>query len=360
MTQTELWVNRTNYRDTRFVQTQPALLSDGEIRVAITKFALTSNNVSYAVSGDMIGYWNYFPTGEEGWGKVTVWGVAKVIESNHSDIQVGEQIQGFFPMVTHLVLCPCNIKQQRFDDGLEHRLSLPALYNRYNRCQAEPDFMKALEDERCILFPLYITGYVIADFLFDNAYFSAEQIIIGSVSSKTAYSLAAFLQDSDYTGRVIGLTSPANVEFVNQLNVCDQVVPYDSLNTIENTTSVYVDMSGNKAVLSTLHHHLGDNMKSSQIVGVTHWDNAGNNKDLPGAQPVLFFTPGQIDKRNKELGLGVLTDKAFIASTELAHKFKQLIATEYHHGIEAADTMWHALLDNDVSGQRGIMIVLEG
>ena len=32
----------------------------------IEKFGLTSNNVSYAVSGDVIGYWGFYPA-EDNW-----------------------------------------------------------------------------------------------------------------------------------------------------------------------------------------------------------------------------------------------------------------------------------------------------
>ena len=75
----ELWINRSDYRKTKAVSAQQKRLEDGQVRVAIDKFAITSNNVSYAVSGDAIGYWRFFPAGE-GWGKVTVWGFGDVVE----------------------------------------------------------------------------------------------------------------------------------------------------------------------------------------------------------------------------------------------------------------------------------------
>ncbi len=359
ITHTEIWVNRTNYHNTRSVELPQPQLAEGEIYVAIDKFALTANNVTYAVSGDMIGYWNYFPTNEEDWGKVTVWGMGDVIESKHPDIAVGERIYGFFPMASHLVMLPGGVKEQSFFDDYEHRRQLPALYNRYNRCQAEPEMMHELEDMRCILFPLYMTGYIIADFLYSNDYFDAEQIIISSVSSKTGYSLAAFLRENNYSGRIIGLTSPSNVDFVKSLTFCDQVVTYDYANSVANLPSVYVDMSGDKSVLSALHHHLGDNMKSSQIVGATHWKSFNEKVVLPGARPTLFFAPAQIDKRNKEWGPQVLTEKGFTATVRLSSKLKQLIETEYHQGVEAIEMLWRALLDNAVSGKRGIMASLK-
>jgi len=82
---TEVWVNRNDYRNTKIVKTVARALEDGEVRVAIDKFGLTSNNVSYAVSGDMIGYWKYYPANDP-WGKVPVWGIGEVVESNTANI----------------------------------------------------------------------------------------------------------------------------------------------------------------------------------------------------------------------------------------------------------------------------------
>jgi NADPH:quinone reductase-like Zn-dependent oxidoreductase len=78
---TELWVDRKDYRNTRIVSAPLPALREGEVLVAIDRFGLTSNNVSYALSGDMIGYWGYYPA-EGDWGKVPVWGCANVVESS--------------------------------------------------------------------------------------------------------------------------------------------------------------------------------------------------------------------------------------------------------------------------------------
>jgi hypothetical protein len=59
--------------------------------VAIDKFALTSNNVTYGLTGDAIGYWGYFPA-EQQWGKIPVWACGNVIESHSDDIKMGERL----------------------------------------------------------------------------------------------------------------------------------------------------------------------------------------------------------------------------------------------------------------------------
>ncbi|MDT0596477.1 DUF2855 family protein [Glaciecola petra] len=356
---TEIWVNKKNFRETKVVCKDAPQLDEGCIRVRIDKFALTSNNVSYAVSGELFKYWQFYPTGmDEKWGNVTVWGMADVIESSHNDISVGERINGFFPMASHTDLQIGKAKDQFLIDTSEHRLSLPPLYNNYPRCQSEPEMMKMLEIERCVLFPLYMTGYVLADFAQCNDYFEAEQIIVGSVSSKTGYSTAAFLRENGYKGKVVGLTSPRNIEFVRSLEVCDELITYADVEQIQKIPSLYLDMSGNKGVISALHNHLKNDIKSSQLVGATHWDSTQFEYKLPGPKPELYFTPTHAEKRAKELGAAVFIQQNFMASAQLSIKLKSLLKNEFHRGTEQAISIWEGLLDNKVDGQRGIMISL--
>ena len=219
MTQcTELWVNRGDFRTTRVVTSKMTDLGVGEVLVAIDKFGLTANNVSYAVSGDMIGSWGYYPAEGE-WGKVPVWGCANVIESRCDEIPVGDRLWGFVPMASHAVLQPGKIREDQFTDVSKHRQALPDLYNSYRRTHAEPEFLREMETERCLLFPLFATSYLLYDYLIDNDFFGARQVLIGSVSSKTGFGLAQMLHNDPSVGqRIVGLTSPSNVAFVEGLH----------------------------------------------------------------------------------------------------------------------------------------------
>ncbi len=75
----------------------------------------------------------------------------------------------------------------------------------------------------------------------------------------------------------------------------EQTLPRD-------TATVYVDMSGDGAVRSALHHHFADNLKYSCAVGGTHWDALAGGSGLPGPRPTLFFAPAQIKKRMADWG----------------------------------------------------------
>ena len=74
------------------MQSDLAKPGEGEILVAIDKFAMIANHVTYAASGDIFGYWQFYPTGEDPWGKVTVWGIGEVLASHAEDFAVGERL----------------------------------------------------------------------------------------------------------------------------------------------------------------------------------------------------------------------------------------------------------------------------
>lgn len=360
MTQcTELWVDRSDLRKSKVVDTELPELAPGEVLVAVDKFGLTANNVSYAVTGDMIGYWGYYPA-QGDWGKVPVWGCADVVASNCSDVLVGERLWGIFPMASHAKLQPGKIRDDYFMDEAEHRRALPELYNQYRRTQAEPEFLQQMETERCLLFPLLATSYLLYDYLIDNDFFGAKQVLIGSVSSKTGFGLAKMLHDDPQVAqRIVGLTSPSNVSFVESLGCCDQVVVYGEEGTIDaSLPAAYVDMSGDAQLTATLHNLLGENMMESAMVGATHWEERGAAEGLPGAKPTFFFAPAQIGKRNADWGPGVAMTRAMMASAEIAKGLQGQMEIEWTRDAESLAQLWKDLLDNKVAPSRGLMVTL--
>ncbi len=47
--------------------------AEGEVVLALDRFSLTTNNITYAAYGDAIGYWKVFPTGHDDCGLMPVW-----------------------------------------------------------------------------------------------------------------------------------------------------------------------------------------------------------------------------------------------------------------------------------------------
>lgn len=314
-------LNRCKFE--KAVRTKDDDLESGQILVCIDSFGFTANNITYAVFGDAMGYWNFFPA-PSGWGRIPVWGFADVAASRSDAVEIGERIFGYFPMSTHLILEPRGASAAAFVDGSAHRTSLHPVYNQYNRNAGDPAYDSRYEKLQMLFRPLFMTSFLLDDFLADNEFFGARSVILSSASSKTAYGLAFLLSSNrgavtngaaGLTGaprrpersgyEVIGLTSESHRSFVEGLGCYDRVASYDEIDSLSaDVATAFVDMAGDGDVRGRLHRHFGDNMKYSCMVGATHWDRQGSIGPLPGAEPLMFFAPDQIKKREHDWGPG--------------------------------------------------------
>ncbi len=58
----QLQTLKSDLSKTRIVETKNSDIQEEEISVSIESFAFTSNNVTYGVAGNTIGYWQFFKT----------------------------------------------------------------------------------------------------------------------------------------------------------------------------------------------------------------------------------------------------------------------------------------------------------
>ncbi len=305
MTTQTLLVRKTALADTRWQQQDPAPLAPGQIRLRVDLFSLTANNITYAAMGEAMDYWRFFPSDDPAWGVIPVWGFATVIESTHPDIAAGEKLYGYWPMADHAVLQPDQVSPGSLMDAAPHRTALHPVYNQYTRCPRDPFYTPESEAVQALLRPLYMTSWLIDDFLDDNDFFGADTLLLSSASSKTAYGTA--FQLAQRRGlQVVGLTSPANRAFCDSLGCYHQVLGYDELDALAaDTACVYVDFAGSAALRQQIHTRF-TGLRYSCAIGATHVSDLGGGKGLPGPAPTLFFAPAQIKKRRADWGAAVL------------------------------------------------------
>ncbi len=351
-----LLINQSNIVATELDEIDAKPLQAGEARLSIKRFALTANNVTYAAAGFAIGYWKFFPSGVEGQGLVPVWGFADVVESRSDALEIGTRLYGFFPLADELVIVPEQKSDKLVVDAAEHRAELPPVYNRYAVVSAQDPEREALQS---LLQPLLATSYLICDWLEDNAFFSAEQIIVGSASSKTGLGLCKYLSAlKGHPVAIVGLTSERNAQFVQGLNACDSVVTYDGIETLPRIASVYVDMAGNADVKKRVHTHLGETLKHSSAVGTSHWDKFTPPADLPGPKPQFFFAPSQIEKRRVDWGPGEIEKRLKAAFVELAAEAGAWMDIRAHDGLDAAARVYAQIATGDAAPRDGHIIEL--
>ncbi|MEM9837915.1 MAG: DUF2855 family protein [Pseudomonadota bacterium] len=356
---TELRVQKNDLANVTIVTEPIPALGEGEALLEVERFAVTANNVTYGIVGDRIGYWQFFPVPDDGQGIIPVWGFGRVISTSSDQVEVGERVYGYFPMGTHLTIKPLR-KGGTLIDTADHRAHLPPAYNAYRLTAEEPEAAQQREDARAVLFPLFATSYIIADWLQENDHFGAEQVVVTSASSKTSFGTGMMLKHVGSPSTRIGVTSERNKAFTESLGAFDQVLTYDKLASIPNKPTALVDMSGNADVISGVHNHLGENVKNSAIVGVTHWEAPRQSTPLPGAKPEMFFAPGQIQKRDQELGRGILMNRALEAWASAADSLGDLFSYEVHEGAEATKEIWQKTVHGQVSPTTGMLATMKG
>jgi hypothetical protein len=303
---TDFIVARDEFARCKFIETSiPSIteLPDEALLVKVDRFAFTANNITYAMLGDQLKYWQLFPA-PDGFGNIPVWGFGKVIASKHPQISEGELLFGYFPMATHLVIEAADVGKRGLRDGAAHRQGVAPVYNAYARVSGDPAFAGRQGDHQALLRPLFMLSFLVDDFLAETDFFGARRVILSSASSKTAFGLAHLLQLRPQI-EVIGLTSAGNADFVKSLGCYHEVVAYDQMSTLPPGQPVaFVDMAGNGELRATLHRHFSDRLKYSGRIGLTHQSLSGEDPELPGAKPSWFFAPDQIRKRAKEWGPG--------------------------------------------------------
>ena len=128
MTSTDFIVARNDLEQCKLIETaipDATTLPADALLVKVDRFAFTANNITYAVLGDELKYWQIFPA-PQGFGNIPVWGFGEVIASKHPGVAVGERLFGYFPMATHLVIEATDVSKRGLRDGAAHRQGVAA------------------------------------------------------------------------------------------------------------------------------------------------------------------------------------------------------------------------------------------
>ncbi len=345
----EILVSKTNLGKTRrhTDQADPRV-TDGQALVEVECFGLTANNVSYAATGDALGYWAYFPA-EEGWGRVPVWGFGRVTSSQSPNVTVGERIFGYLPLSSHLVLTPGSANELCFSDTTEHRAALHPWYNRYYRCANDPVFSEQSAAMQPVLWALFMTGWMLAQELQD----SVDDVYVSSASSKTALSLAWSMKHLGASASCVGITSKTNRAFVESLDVYSDVITYDSLGSVDAPkSSAYVDIAGNAAATSAAHVALGEGLVDSVLLGATHRAPAEEPLPMPGPAPRFFFIPNVAEEQAAAEGLESYHNRFSQAWHPFAAWVAGWLETHEGNGLDAIEAAYKQIEAGDVAPQR--------
>jgi hypothetical protein len=350
-------------------------LDDGQIRLRIDRFAVTANNVSYAGAGDLLGYWDFFPSSDPTtWGRVPAVGYGEIVESRNADLPVGGRYHGWFPMAETVTFTATATRDGFRDDG-EHRLAHAPIYRAFTRTDADPfhDDAPDGEDRHALLRVLLLTGFLAEEFFADSGgeagddandavapFFGAEQVIVLSASSKTAIGFAQRAAKREGLA-VVGLTSAANADFVRSLGFYDTVVTYDDIDDPDRgltlVDSIVIDMAGNPNVLAAVHQRLGDRVKYSMMIGKSHHDAvpSGAGGAMPGATPQFFFAPTALNRLVDAWGASEYRRRTTEATREFIEASRDWLTIDERRGPDGPASAWASAHGGDVAPSVGVM-----
>lgn len=351
-----LEIDRTDLGATRLVEERLAEPLPGQVRLRIERFAVTANTVTYAVTGDTLGYWDFFPT-TPGWGRVPAMGWAEVVASAHPAVPTGGRYYGWFPMSRYVDMNVTPTADGLRDDG-PHRAAHAPVYRAYVATNRDPFHEPGAdaEDRHALLRGLFITGFLAEDFFGDHDYFGASRVLVLSASSKTAIGFA-YCADNRPGIDVVGVTSQANHAFVHGLGCYDEVITYDDIAAVPaGAPVVSIDMSGNGVVLERVHSHFGDRLRHSMAIGRSHHDAPERAEGLPGPRPAFFFAPTQVKKRVQDWGPAGYQERIGAALRQFVADSREWLAVTRCDGPEAAVDTWRAVHAGGVSPGSGYVV----
>ena len=351
-------VRKDNFSGTRVVEeAMDGTLAENELLFRVDSLALTANNISYAATGDSLGYWGFFPA-ERGWGRIPAMGWGEVIVSAHPDVPVGERVWGWFPYSTHLKVTAGNVSPTTISDVSPHRSEYAPVYAQFDRASANPIYEEAREDQDSLLRGLFTTSWLVEDFLAVNDNFGASACLITSASSKTSIALGHSVKKRGKLDS-IGITSAGNLAFCESLGCYDKIVTYDDVADLDASQAVVlVDMAGSAQVITDLHHNFADNMKYSCRIGATHHDEGGSVTGLPGARPEFFFAPAHVKTRSAELGAKEFMSRIGTAYAEFRLFGDRWLTVVRSYGPEAITSTYQAVLTGKADPSSGQVVSL--
>lgn len=374
-----LEIRRSSIGDAEVHDEPVTELADGQIRLRIDRFAVTANNVSYAGAGDMLGYWDFFPSSDPSiWGRVPAVGYAEIVESRNADLPVGGRYHGWFPMADTVTFTATATRDGFRDDG-QHRQAHAPIYRAFSLTDTDPfhDDAPDGEDRHALLRVLLLTGFLADEFFADSggtaasdsagsgdaSFFGAEQVVVLSASSKTAIGFSQRAAKRDGLA-VVGLTSADNADFVRSLGFYDIVITYDQIDDpdgsgtgVPTVDSVVIDMAGNPNVLAAVHRRLGERVKHSMMIGKSHHDAvpAAALGALPGASPQFFFAPTSLDRLIQQWGGAEYRRRTTEATHEFIDASRAWLTIDERRGPDGPASAWASIYAGDVSPDVGVV-----
>jgi len=271
----------TNYTTHHLVSLTPKPLTPlppSSLRLRTKILSLTTNNLSYARIGHLMGWYDTYPlpsttqppyNDPTKYGRVAAWGYAEILESTVEGIEKGMSVYGYLPSSTEWDDVTIGRARDARDGSViqdqivvvdAHRQHLWKLYNRYRVCSPLPQLASKIDGEDqlgwvALMMGPFTVGHNLCHYVFawqgdeeesqkrrihptGNGEWSAEDADLGgatvvllNASGKTASCFAYALRNcrpvDHQPDRIIGVGSKASIDAIKRTEWYDTVALYD-------------------------------------------------------------------------------------------------------------------------------------
>ncbi|KAJ6159647.1 hypothetical protein N7497_004184 [Penicillium chrysogenum] len=275
-------------------------LSGSSVRIRTQLISLTSNNLTYALMGSFLHWWDAYPVSEDypapyndssTWGVLPAWGYATVEETTIPELPKGALLYGFWPTAS----TPTDLKLKRgspeghWIETSDHRQQLMPLYNRYTVTPTSNPIsdlvaLNPLSDSArdeldrmawTVLFLGGVAGFVLSEYVFSS---NPTQPPIHPLGNQAG--LHWTLSDGDLSSAVVVTAAVSRIEEADRnlpSSVPSKVVGYGDIDSKESaewlasrkaSKIVIVDFGGRGSALddtlSLISNHAG--LQSCKVV----------------------------------------------------------------------------------------------
>jgi hypothetical protein len=385
------------------LQTLPTL-EPSSLRFCPRILGLTTNNLTYARMGHVMGWYDIYPLpsnipepyhDSSAYGRVAAWGYADIVESTVPEIAVGQTLYGFLPISTGVETMHVGFSRHREREipnqiiALDHhRQHLWKIYNRYTIGTSLAQFEKSKGLDSlgwdALMQGLFGTGYNLSTHGFawtpkdlihpsgggtwtaEDADLRHAAVVILNASGKTgmafAYALRRCRPRAHQPYSIVGVGSEASKNTIQGSRLFDEVV----LNTDLETTKTMIEASGCQrvvlldfgarvSVLPTWAATL-----SSSSIPFTLITIGGEVKpQSAGTRSASIRPPNQVNASLlREKGIEHTGEEYFRAFNKAWEEFKdsvQGVGLEWGEGIEAWSKGWDDLCKDNVQASKGLV-----
>ncbi|KAF2470464.1 uncharacterized protein BDR25DRAFT_393939 [Lindgomyces ingoldianus] len=238
-------------------------LAPSSLRLQSKILGLTTNNLTYARLGHLLGWWDIHPlpsntpapfNDSKQYGRISAWGYAEIIASTVPGIPIGKSVLGYLPIGTLPV--DVEVKDAGYKNQLlvlnPHRQHLWIIYNRLELCppipEMEAEYGRDFLGWDALMWGLFATSYNLSTYGFawedanrihpsgigdwsaDDANLDDATVVCLSGSGKTAmafaYSLRQCRPQAHQPKFVIAVCSGASKQMAEDSKFYDKAVLY--------------------------------------------------------------------------------------------------------------------------------------